>query len=259
MDKSNNNRFEILSQLAVSAAAGKNVKESAQTALAMAADYVGLNAAALYLWDEDYNINLSVDHFSSKAAKEILVSLERTLFSQLRKESNLSSAYMTFDEDPVFHSFTLPLKISNNKFGAVIGLQQGERTLLSENLFLESLSALLSLSFAAQNLTGSGDINEKINKERTEAIVQTAITINHEINNPLTAILGNIQLLLMDKEKLSDPLINKLEVVEVSALKIKDVVQKLLKLTNPKSVEYANGTNMIDLNNIDEENESKPE
>ena len=255
MDKSNIDRFKILSQLAISATAGKEVKESAKTALSLAADYVGLSAAALYLWDDDFNINLSVDYFSSKTAKEILVSLERTLFSQLRKESNLSSAYMTFDDEPVFHSFTLPLKISNNKFGAVIGLQQGERTLLSENLFLESFSALLSLSFAAQKFSSKEDISEEINKGRTEAIAQTAVTINHEINNPLTAILGNIQLLLMDKEKLNDPLINKLEVVEKSALKIKDVVQKLLKLTDPKSIEYSNGTNMIDINNIDEEND----
>ena len=117
---------------------------------------------------------------------------------------------------------------------------------------MESFSALLSLSFAA---SGKGDLTEEINKERTEAIVQTAITINHEINNPLTAILGNIQLMLMDKENLNDQLAGKLEVVEESALKIKDVVQKLLKLTNPKSVEYANGTNMIDLNGIDDNKE----
>jgi hypothetical protein len=36
-------------------------------------------------------------------------------------------------------------------------------------------------------------------------------------------------------------------VVEESALKIKDVTQKLLKLTHVRSVEYSEGSTMLDL------------
>ena len=41
--------------------------------------------------------------------------------------------------------------------------------------------------------------------------------------------------------------IAKLKVVEASALKIKDVTQKLLKLTHSRTVEYTEGSNMLDL------------
>ncbi len=243
------NRFEILSHLAIDGAQGKDIKEIADMALAWASDYVGLTAASLYLWDDKSEVTMSVEFSNSDSSRKYLNELEEDLFRKLRKEVSLSSAYMSFDGDPEYHSFTLPLKYGNKKFGAIIGLQEGKRTLLIEELFLESMTAIIGLSYAIQVVDAKADTHKsEINRERTQAIIETAITINHEINNPLTAILGNIQLLLMDEDKLSKELKGKLEIVEESALKIKDVVQKLLKLTSPRSVEYANGTNMIDLN-----------
>ena len=95
-----------------------------------------------------------------------------------------------------------------------------------------------------------------INKERTAAVVETAVTVNHEINNPLTAILGNIQLLLLKHDNLDSGLRDKLKVVEESALKIRDVTQKLLRLTTPRSVHYSEGANMLDLSDDNEEDKS---
>ena len=77
--------------------------------------------------------------------------------------------------------------------------------------------------------------------------MQTAVTVNHEINNPLTAILGNIQLLLMKRKDLDDELVSKLKTVEEAALKIKDVTQRLLRVTSARSIDYAEGTSMLDI------------
>ncbi|MCH9024717.1 MAG: hypothetical protein IH931_05215, partial [candidate division Zixibacteria bacterium] len=70
--------------------------------------------------------------------------------------------------------------------------------------------------------------------------------------NPLTAILGNVQLLLAKQENLNPDTISKLKVVEASALKIKDVTQKLLKLTHSRTVEYTDGASMLDLSEGEE-------
>jgi len=83
-------------------------------------------------------------------------------------------------------------------------------------------------------------------------VQETAVTVNHEINNPLTAILGNVQLLLMKRRELDDELAAKLQIIETSALKIRDVTQRLLKIRSARSVDYAEGTSMLDLSDDDE-------
>ncbi len=79
------------------------------------------------------------------------------------------------------------------------------------------------------------------------------MTVNHEVNNPLTAILGNVQLLLLKRDDLDDELKDKLRIIEVSAMKIKDVTQRLMRMTTPRSVEYSDGTKMVDINDEEED------
>lgn len=242
------NRFEILRQLAVAGYRGEDFRPSAEMALRQAADLVGLKAAALYLWDDAKAISLAVAYADSDQAKETLTSLEETLFAGLRRDRQLLAAYMSFGGEPPLQTFTMPIRHADVIQGAVIGIQEGDQRLVSEDLFLEAVSAALSLYMVADRAQhGKALAKELIAKERLGAVQQTAVTVNHEINNPLTAILGNVQLLLMKKKDLDPELIAKLKTVEEAALKIKDVTQKLLRVTSARSVEYAEGTSMLDL------------
>lgn len=253
MEKRRNDNFEILRALAVAGAKGGQLKDSSRAALEMAAEAVGLSAAALYLWDENQKNTLTLVYATDDENHAQLSSLEDTLFARLRKEDQLLSAYMSFGGDKPRHSFTLPLKHGENVFGAVIGLQEGERTIIQEDQFLEALTALLSLTYAAQGTGASAPgSKELIDKERLAAIIETAVAVNHEVNNPLTAILGNVQLLLMRDEELTDALKAKLKTIETSAMKIRDVTQRLMRMTTPRTVEYTNGTKMIDISGDDE-------
>lgn len=252
MENKQNDKFDILAQLAILGSKGKDLDKVAESSLALASRYVGLTAASFFLWDEKLTVTTSVNSSESEESGKVLKALEKELFKDLRNKKKLISAYLSFDTTPQTHSFTLPLRYQDKVFGAVIGLQEGERTLIAEDKFLESFSALISLNYAVSLGSGQSAISaERIDKERTAAIVELAVTINHEVNNPLTAILGNIQLLLLKRDDLDDDLIKKLKVMEVSANKIKDVTQKLLNLTNARSVEYTKGTSMLDLSSED--------
>jgi len=246
MDSKDQNRYEILRDLAVSAARGETPEQTARTALAQAAELVGLSAAAMYLWDDKKKVTLNVSYAHNDQAAERLKGLEDDLFGQLRRERDLLAAYMSFGGEMPSHSFTLPLRRGQNVFGAVLGFQEGERTIVSEDVFLDSLCASLAISILA---SGHNQIpsQEFLDKKRLEAIVETAVTVNHEVNNPLTAILGNVQLLLMKRQEMDDDLRRKLEIIEQSAVKIKDVTQKLLRLTTARTVNYTENTNMIDI------------
>ncbi len=77
-------------------------------------------------------------------------------------------------------------------------------------------------------------------------IGETTIALEHEINNPLSALLGNAELLLME-DGLSEEQRQQVQVIREQAARIADVVRRLARLKNPRSVEYLSGSNMLDL------------
>jgi signal transduction histidine kinase len=51
--------------------------------------------------------------------------------------------------------------------------------------------------------------------------------LRHEINNPLTGILGNAELVLAQRDKLSAPMIQRLETVVELAVRLREVIRRL--------------------------------
>jgi DNA-binding response OmpR family regulator len=74
---------------------------------------------------------------------------------------------------------------------------------------------------------------------------ETTLALEHEINNPLSALLGHAELLLMDE--VAEEQLEHLTVIREQAGRIADVVRRLARLKNPRSVEYLSGAKMIDL------------
>jgi DNA-binding response OmpR family regulator len=77
-------------------------------------------------------------------------------------------------------------------------------------------------------------------------IGETTIALEHEINNPLSALLGNAELLLME-DGLTEEQTQQVKVIREQATRIADVVRRLARLKNPRSVEYLTGAKMLDL------------
>jgi DNA-binding response OmpR family regulator len=77
-------------------------------------------------------------------------------------------------------------------------------------------------------------------------IGETTIALEHEINNPLSALLGHAELLMMDND-LSEDQQEQLRIIQEQAARIAQVVRRLAKLKNPQSVEYLAGARMLDL------------
>lgn len=78
-------------------------------------------------------------------------------------------------------------------------------------------------------------------------IGETTIALEHEINNPLSALLGHTELMLMDTEHLMESQREQLRIIQEQAGRIADVVRRLGKLKNPQTVEYLAGAKMLDL------------
>ncbi len=95
--------------------------------------------------------------------------------------------------------------------------------------------------------TQQRDAEQELQKSRWLAGVgETSIALQHEINNPLSALMGHAELLLMEAESRGQKS-EQVEIIHAQAKRIADVVRRLRELRDPQSVSYVGGAKMLDL------------
>jgi signal transduction histidine kinase len=67
--------------------------------------------------------------------------------------------------------------------------------------------------------------------ERLSAASELATSINHQINNPLAVIVGNVQCLLLSKQITDEKTIARLKVIEKAALTVSEINRKLTNIS----------------------------
>jgi len=80
-----------------------------------------------------------------------------------------------------------------------------------------------------ENSKPSGDASD--DRQKLEQIVDLVARVRHEINNPLTGVLGQAQLLL--REELNDRARKRAQSIEELALRLKDIVAQLREVKKP--------------------------
>jgi PAS domain S-box-containing protein len=101
---------------------------------------------------------------------------------------------------------------------------------------------------SARDVTEQKLIRKKlVQAERLGAIGEIVITVRHEINNPLTTVIGNLELLIERYGDRDKGLTARLETVLGNALRIAEIVKQLQAIKRDKVVEYVRGVTMTDL------------
>jgi two-component system, NtrC family, sensor kinase len=70
-----------------------------------------------------------------------------------------------------------------------------------------------------------------VEASKQKAVADLARSVAHEVNNPLTAVLGNAELLLSELAP-GDEAAEELETIRAEALRARDIVQALLDLAH---------------------------
>lgn len=211
-------------------------------ALVAAVDALGIAAASIVIIKKDGMPLLDVRE-GEPQFQALLSSLEERMLASLRAEFGLENIYSTLNHQGEKSLFSYMIKTGHETLGAVSGICEGSRNIALEEEFIEVVATALRYLFGQ---AGSIDL------ARLEAVKETTITLNHEINNPLTAVLGNVQLLLMKGKELPEDVRARLQMIEQSSLRIRDAVSKLLKIKEARSTTYLDDTRMIDLHDSDE-------
>jgi DNA-binding response OmpR family regulator len=90
-------------------------------------------------------------------------------------------------------------------------------------------------------------IDEELRRARWLAgIGEATVGLKHEINNPLTGLLGTAELLMLDLKEKGYPL-DDITVIMDEARRIAELVKKLDDLRDAQSVPYTEGVRMLDL------------
>ncbi|MFA6357260.1 MAG: hypothetical protein WCY09_01130 [Candidatus Omnitrophota bacterium] len=90
---------------------------------------------------------------------------------------------------------------------------------------------------------------ELIEKNRLAAITETVLTLGDQINNPLLSISGNLELLDSEIKEAGagEKLKNRIQTMRNNFQKIREVTDKMSKLTKAELVTIHGNTRMIDL------------
>lgn len=88
---------------------------------------------------------------------------------------------------------------------------------------------------------------ESVKTEKLNAILHMAVAVKHEINNPLTAILGNGEMLLEMCDCKDTERMDMLKTIREQSLRIKDIVEKMTRLTDIIVASYGDSIKMIDI------------
>jgi signal transduction histidine kinase len=86
-----------------------------------------------------------------------------------------------------------------------------------------------------------------VKSERMAAVGNIVVTYNHQINNPLMVILGNVQYLLMSEKNLNDKITRALTIIEQECNRISEVITKIRDYEELIPINYLNTMYDIDL------------
>jgi DNA-binding response OmpR family regulator len=125
----------------------------------------------------------------------------------------------------------------------VAGLDAGADDFLAKPWDIEELMARVRAGVRLRRLQ-----DELRKAEHQAALVEMATTLGHEINNPLTALFGHMELLLQYVEQGNSARTDHhLREAGNVAGRIAEVVQRLIRLSEPETKKYLGDLRMVDL------------
>jgi len=149
----------------------------------------------------------------------------------------------------VVYSFDLNFKLRDNDFKLL--------SIIGDHLALSIERMLYQRRLEEKNLTlekareGIDSIqNQIIDDERLAAVKELAASINHEINNPLSIISGNVEFLLFLQKNLDEKTISRLKIIESETYRIAEINRRLLDIQNIVTEAYRIDSQKIEMLNL---------
>lgn len=149
------------------------------------------------------------------------------------------------------HAYILVITARSGMHSLEAVLDAGADDYLSKPVSPEEIAARLRIAERRMEQAAARRAAEaELQKARYLAGVgEVSLAIQHEINNPLAALLTNSALISSGMLN-ADEVPTSLKVIDEQARRIAEVVRRLQGIEAPRSVEYLKGQRMVDLGGI---------
>ncbi len=87
---------------------------------------------------------------------------------------------------------------------------------------------------------------ERLEREKLQGILEIAGAVCHELNQPLQAIFGYYDLLMMDMSK-DNPLCGDIKEIKVQVDRMAGITKKLMRITRYETRDYIEGRKIVDI------------
>ncbi len=204
----------------------------------------------------------AIENLAIKAGRTGQIEITHDLYELLRPRVSRAAAAAIQELADVQTIAVAPLVMKAKLIGALAALTRqpeiGEDVLTALRILAGQAAIAIANARLFEDVVHMAEQIEQQNKElletrdrlvkaeRLAAIGQIGLTIRHEINNPLTGILGLTQWLLEQESGLPESARNDLRTIEEMAVRIRDIVRKLEKVED-QTTTYLGNTRMIDL------------
>jgi CheY-like chemotaxis protein len=98
----------------------------------------------------------------------------------------------------------------------------------------------------------------RLHSERSKAVRELAGAASHQLSQPLTSLIGHLELLMTHIDRLPEEDVEHLRLVQSAAFEVSDVVRRLQRVEGDRTVPYVSGTRIIDLDDEGDQAASAP-
>jgi C4-dicarboxylate-specific signal transduction histidine kinase len=93
---------------------------------------------------------------------------------------------------------------------------------------------------------------ERVNRERVQALLETAGAVCHELNQPIQSILSYCETMLMETAK-DDPMNERFKKIMDQTRRMGDITKKLARITKYETKDYVQGVRIVDIDKSSQE------
>lgn len=148
------------------------------------------------------------------------------------------------DHSPEWYTYVIMLTAKDDKRDLVTAFDSGVDDFIKKPFHRNELLVRLKVGERIVNF-----YNKMRDLERMAVVGQMAASLKHEIFNPLTAVLGAVDLLKL-RDDLDENLTRYVGIIETNVRRIEGIVRKVETLKKAQSVEVEDGVEMIEIKKL---------